>query len=348
MAEFQVGLSGCGGGLESVSTPQLLELAEYCEELGYAGLWINEEHFQGSFIEAEGRRCLSPIVLASAMLARTRRLRVGFSVLLLPLHHPVRLAEEIATLDVLSNGRVDLGISRGANPRYLEAFGVDPGSITIRFKETLAKMLCCWQPAAMELGTHKLSVQPKPVQQPHPPIFVGTFTDDTVAWAAKSGYSLICHGIAKLAFAHHLLAVFSAAGGDVGKVPFGRFVYVSESDGRARDELWPTILKLTARLKFILANRNPRFIGERDLEPETFYREMVIAGSPETCSRRIVELRCKLGINYLNVLGAFFGFLPIDLLKRSLYLLAVETLPRVKQASLSCVEVSVGDKGEGK
>ena len=94
------------------------------DSLGFEGLWLNEEHFQGSNLEIEGRRCLSPLVLAGAILARTRRLRVGFSVLLVPLYHPIRVAEEIATLDVLSRGRVDFGISRGANSRYLSAFGV--------------------------------------------------------------------------------------------------------------------------------------------------------------------------------------------------------------------------------
>jgi len=92
----------------------VLELAEMADSLGFEGLWLNEEHFQGSNLEIEGRRCLSPLVLAGAILARTRRLRVGFSVLLVPLYHPIRVAEEIATLDVLSRGRVDFGISRGA------------------------------------------------------------------------------------------------------------------------------------------------------------------------------------------------------------------------------------------
>ena len=87
---------------------------------GYGGLWLNEEHFgQGS------RVCLSPILLATALAMRTRTIRIGFSVLVLPLYQPIRLAEEIATLDLLSEGRVDLGISRGNTSRYFEAWGVD-------------------------------------------------------------------------------------------------------------------------------------------------------------------------------------------------------------------------------
>src|SRR6516165_11480236 len=100
-------LSGCGAGLDE-SAKDLLELGPFAERLGYDGLWINEEHFgQGS------RVCFSPILVATALAMRTRTIRIGFSVLVLPLFEPIRLAEEIATLDVLSEGRGDLGVSRG-------------------------------------------------------------------------------------------------------------------------------------------------------------------------------------------------------------------------------------------
>src|SRR5215475_4028292 len=141
MERCRIGLSGCGGGLESISSRELLDLAELAERLEFDGLWINEEHFQGSSIDVEGRRCLSPLILASAILARTERIRVGFSVLLLPMHHPIRLAEEIATLDVLSNGRVDFGISRGGNKRYLQAYGLPDDDLDKRFHSCLESML---------------------------------------------------------------------------------------------------------------------------------------------------------------------------------------------------------------
>ena len=112
-------LSGCGAGLDE-STGSLLKLAPWAEALGYDGIWINEEHFgQGS------RSCLAPILLATALAMRTRTIRIGFSVLVLPLFQPIRLAEEIATLDVLSAGRVDFGVSRGNTSRYFDAWGLD-------------------------------------------------------------------------------------------------------------------------------------------------------------------------------------------------------------------------------
>jgi alkanesulfonate monooxygenase SsuD/methylene tetrahydromethanopterin reductase-like flavin-dependent oxidoreductase (luciferase family) len=332
MSCFRIGLSGCGGGLESVSSRELLELAELAERLGFDALWINEEHFQGSFIEIEGRRCLSPVTLASAMLARTSHIRVGFSVLLLPLHHPIRLAEEIATLDVLSEGRVDFGISRGGNKRYLHVYGVPEDNLDQKFHSCLDSILRAWQDEPMDFGGATQSVEPKPVQRPHPPIFVGTNTTPTVEWTARSGHTLMCHGISSAVNSARLVREFAAAGGDVSRVPFGRFVYVSDSDASAREELWPVVLNLTRRLKTIAARGAGGFLSEADLEPEAFYRHMVIAGGPDTCAAKIHMLREQLGINYLNALSAFFGFLPLALLRRSLHLLAREVRPRVTDA----------------
>lgn len=89
------------------------------------------------------------------------------------------------------------------------------------------------------------------------------------------------------------------------------------------------ILNLTRRLGTI-ASRGGGFLAETDLQPEAFYRDMVIAGSPERCAAKIEALRCELGINYLNALSAFFGFLPVSLLRRSLDLLAREVRPRLR------------------
>jgi alkanesulfonate monooxygenase SsuD/methylene tetrahydromethanopterin reductase-like flavin-dependent oxidoreductase (luciferase family) len=210
---FKLGLSGCGGGLESISSSQLLDLAERVEALGFTGVWLNEEHFQGSVVEVEGRRCHSPLILASAILARTRRLRVGFSVLLASLHHPVRLAEEIATLDVLSDGRIDLGISRGANSRYLDAYGVSPDDTSRQFRDMLTFLPRAWDAGTIELGGTTLSIEPKPVQKPHPPIYIGTNTGETAAWAVQHGHKLIFHGIVSMPNQRLLMRAFVEAGG---------------------------------------------------------------------------------------------------------------------------------------
>src|ERR1700730_15146598 len=141
------GLSGRGGGLEADGSASIFQLARLADELGFDCLWLNEEHFlqtQGN--NQRGRLNVhgSPIVLATALAMLTTRIRLGFSVLLLPLHHPLRLAEEIATLDVLSGGRVNFGISRGANSRYIAGFGFE-GEPTVVFRDHLATILGYWQ-----------------------------------------------------------------------------------------------------------------------------------------------------------------------------------------------------------
>src|SRR5262249_20071691 len=158
------------------------------------GLWLNEEHFQTP-IAGRGRLAYSPLMLASALAACTERIRIGFSVLLVPLHHPLRLAEEFATLDLISNGRADFGISRGNNERYFGAYGVDLQQSTEQFRSALEFIIRCWSDDPVQIGELSIGVQPKPVQRPHPPIYYGAYSDESVKWTAESGYRMILHGI---------------------------------------------------------------------------------------------------------------------------------------------------------
>lgn len=329
MTAFTLGLSGCGGGLESGHPGDLLSLAERAEALGFRSLWINEEHFQGGTGPREGRTCLSPVVLAAAIAARTRAIRIGFSVLVLPLHQPLRLAEEIATLDVLSGGRVDLGISRGANPKYAAAFGFAPLAIAERFDTCLDTMLRAWRDPDIALGDERYAVWPKPVQRPHPPIYMGTYTPGTAAWAARRGYRLICHGISSMATLRPVISAYAAAGGDLSTLPLGRFVYVGDSDKSAQRDIWPVVLDLTRRLRDNGLHRRPNIVTLAELEPATFLQRMVIAGSPDTCAARIAAIAKEFGIRHVNALSAFFGHLPQPRLLRSLELLATEVKPRL-------------------
>jgi len=164
-------LSGCGAGLDETGK-DLLGLGPLAESLGYDGLWINEEHFgQGA------RTCLSPILLATALAMRTRKIRIGFSVLVLPLFEPIRLAEEIATLDVLSEGRVDLGVSRGNTSRYFEAWGLDYENRSDEFSSCFEKLIRYWTEPKVDIGSRSESIEPKCLQRPHPPIFVATYRE---------------------------------------------------------------------------------------------------------------------------------------------------------------------------
>jgi alkanesulfonate monooxygenase SsuD/methylene tetrahydromethanopterin reductase-like flavin-dependent oxidoreductase (luciferase family) len=121
---------------------------------------------------------LPPILLATALAMRTRTIRIAFSVLVLPLFAPIRLAEEIATLDVLSEGRVDLGISRGNTSRYFEAWGLDYDDRSAAFDAVYERLIRYWTEPKVEVGSRIESIEPKCVQLPHPPIYVATYREE--------------------------------------------------------------------------------------------------------------------------------------------------------------------------
>ncbi|CAI9084564.1 luciferase [Candidatus Methylacidiphilum fumarolicum] len=330
---MEIGLSGCGGGLESEGEVRdWLVLAEEVESLGFSSLWINEEHFQSRAHTGAARNCVDPMVLAGALAAKTSRLRIGFSALLLPLHHPIRMAEAIATLDRISGGRIDFGISRGGNQRYFDAFGVDPARADEAFITSLRQILDCWREEPLSLGANSYCILPKPVQRPHPPIYIATYHKERARWAAEQGFYLIQHGIQSPTHLATILSAYRSGGGRPEQVPVGRFLYVSNDDRSAYRELFPVIEELTAFLRKIGITKRG-VLTEEELIPERFYQEIVIAGGPATCAEHLRSMRELYGIRRVNGLCSFFGFLPRDLLFRSLTLIAREVLPLLREDS---------------
>lgn len=326
-AAMRFGLSGSLGGLEAHHFPAILDRAREVERLGFTGMWFNEEHF-GDGTDNRDRRTLSPVVLAMAVAAATTTLRVGFSVLLVPLHHPLRLAEEVGTLDVLSGGRVDLGVSRANSERYSAAFGYDRDHDPT-LAQCLDRMIGYWAGEPITVGDVDYRVSPTPAQRPHPPVYVGAYSESTIEWAARRGYSTIQHGIQSPASLHRCLTSFAGHGGDASRVPVGRFCYVGESDAQARKDAGPIARLQAERLHTIgIWRRGDQVMTEADLEPERFYHETAIIGGPETVASRIAELHDTYGTTYVNLLSSFFGLMPQHLLDRSLELFSREVMPR--------------------
>ncbi len=161
---------------------QMLE----AEGLGYHSVWIAEHHFNDYGL------CPAPPVLASYVAARTTTLRLGMGVSLVPLHHPVDLAEQLATLDVVSGGRLDVGVGRGGTLQDYQTFQSDRDDSRARVEEGIALMRECWRGAPFDFkgrfhSAERLHVRPRPVQTPHPPLFVATNSEDSVLSAARLG-----------------------------------------------------------------------------------------------------------------------------------------------------------------
>src|SRR6202163_4129289 len=116
-----------------------LDQAVHAEALGFDSVWPVEQHFNANLSILP-----SPLLMLAAIAERTRTLRLGIAIILLPLSHPIRVAEEIATLDVLSNGRVEFGIGRGSIPTHFAGFGVPQAESRDRFVEALEVIIQAW------------------------------------------------------------------------------------------------------------------------------------------------------------------------------------------------------------
>jgi alkanesulfonate monooxygenase SsuD/methylene tetrahydromethanopterin reductase-like flavin-dependent oxidoreductase (luciferase family) len=319
-------LSGCGAGLDE-STGGLLELAPRAESLGYDGLWLNEEHFgQGS------RVCLAPLLLATALAMRTRTLRIGFSVLVLPLFQPIRLAEEIATLDVLSAGRVDFGVSRGNTSRYFDAWGLDYAERAVAFDQALGTVLHCWTEPRVQVGSRVESIEPKCVQRPHPPVYVATYREESAAWVGQHDHTLLQGSQQSIDSIRRCVRAYTEAGGHVEDVPIGRFIVVGETDAAAWHAARPAAEQLTAGYRRGGEQVRRRIATEDELATERWLREVAIVGSPDTVAGRIAVLRDELGFGNLTLVTGFLGNLPQEHVVTTLELFAQEVIPRFRPA----------------
>ena len=155
----------------------------FAEELGFHSAWLAEHHFTRYGLGS------APMVVASNIMARTKKIRIGTAVLVPPLHHPVRLAEEVSVLDVLSNGRVDVGFGRGGPGYEFRGYNVDHEESQDRFREGISICEGLWStPGFSYTGKYntldQTNLVPPPIQRPHPPIYIAaTRTPATLEYA---------------------------------------------------------------------------------------------------------------------------------------------------------------------
>ena len=165
----------------------VVRLAEEAEGAGLSSLWVAEHHFLG------GGACPSPAVVLAACGMRTRALRLGSLVSVLPFHRPVDIAEEYALVDQLTDGRLNFGVGSGYLASEFAGFGVDPASKRDRFDSALSEVLTGFSGEPMTAGppgTPPVRLNVRPVQQPHPPIWVAVQRREAVAHVARKGWSI--------------------------------------------------------------------------------------------------------------------------------------------------------------
>lgn len=331
------------GRQESQLYDELLEQTVQAEELGFHAMWMAELHFHRRFSILS-----APLLTAAAAAQRTQRLRLGIAVNLLPLHHPVRLAEEGAVLDVLSHGRLDFGVGRGHPfPGVYENFRISPAESRARFAEALDILIGAWTSESFDykgefFRVSNLAVVPKPVQQPHPPIFVAAGSPETYSATAERGLGILVPGhVQPMAALRENVANYWQAGRtathrDRLQVTFLIPTYVAESQLRAEADPEPHVMYYYAVLGGLLSGEFPesyqRYGESRrrlgTLTYDAIRQERAIFGEPSYCLERLHQIRETLGVQqimaWMNI-----GGMPHDKVLRSMRLFAERVLPAI-------------------
>ncbi|MFQ6027228.1 MAG: LLM class flavin-dependent oxidoreductase [Dehalococcoidia bacterium] len=184
-------------GVEQERYKQVLAQVDLADEVGFDYFWTVEHHFLSEF-----SHCSAPEVLYGAISQRTKRIRIGHAVALLPgeYNHPVRVAERAAVLDILSDGRMDLGTGRSTTLIEMDGFEVNPEETKAQWEEAVAMIPRMW---TEETFSHEgrffnippRSVIPKPVQKPHPPLWVACSQPDSFRAAGEMGLGVLCFNL---------------------------------------------------------------------------------------------------------------------------------------------------------
>jgi alkanesulfonate monooxygenase SsuD/methylene tetrahydromethanopterin reductase-like flavin-dependent oxidoreductase (luciferase family) len=329
-----------------------LEQIAWTEELGFDEIWITEHHF------IEYGLSVDPAALASAAASRTRRIRIGLAAAILPFHHPIRLAEQMALVDIISSGRLDVGVGRGNRPAEFRGYRVPQEESRERFDEAVEIMQRAWTEERFSYNGRfftvpEVSVIPKPVQRPHPPLYQVCVTKDGIENTALRGWpmlnSVLFGPVSQLAANRDTYVETlkkSGRGPDEIKDLLSRWgvsrqIYVAETDARALAEAKDAELWYQESFKkFVVPERiedahpslRPGFraMAERlsKITWEGLVAETLAFGSPDTVARHIEEMR-GLGVGQV-MCWMNFGGLAQDKVRRSMELFAREVMPRFR------------------
>jgi alkanesulfonate monooxygenase SsuD/methylene tetrahydromethanopterin reductase-like flavin-dependent oxidoreductase (luciferase family) len=267
-----------------------VELNVEAEALGFVSTFLVEHHFSG------WNQVAATLMLQTCVATRTSTLRLGTGVIVLPWHNPVLLAEQAATLDVLSDGRLDLGIGKGYRYSEFRGFNVDRVEADARFEEALEVLLRAW--TSRLRFSHQghawrfddIVVEPPPVQSPHPPIWVAAASEISIRRAAARGHNLMLDQYASVSQIAERMGWFGNA-----RVAVARQAYVAHSRAEADDAL---ARQAAFTRRTIEVSRSPDpVVGSHVLGYENTERHALF-GTPDEICAGIEELRAA-GVEYV-------------------------------------------------
>ncbi len=337
-------------GLDETTDQQAFQkgfaMVEEAERMGVDSVWLAEYHFIPFSVLS------APITVATAVAARTKKMRIGFGVVLLPLGNPIRIAEEIATLDHISQGRIDFGIGRGTFPEHHDAFNSPYPESRGRFEEYLEIILKAWTSDQFSFEgehyqCHDLSVRPKPFQKPHPPIRVGITSAETFPIIGRMGYPIFINPSRVFALSELASSIqqyrdsWKDAGhpgeGEVGlRVP----IYLAETAEKAYTEPMESTVGSISNLGQRVAASASRtgttgnWQAESDrilgMTYDDWVRDKVLFGTPEAVVDRLLELREELHLNQVVFENNYGRRIPHELQMNSLRLMMERVVPKLK------------------
>jgi natural product biosynthesis luciferase-like monooxygenase protein len=327
---------------------ETLEQATRAEALGFESVWPVEHHFNPTVSVLP-----CPALLLAAVAARTSTLRLGTAIVQLALAHPLRIAEEIATLDVLSGGRVEFGVGRGGNPTHFAGFGVPMAESRERMVEALDFIREAWTAESFSFRgrffrADDLTLAPRPVQQPHPPIRVAANSAETAAWAGRAGYPIfVASNVNPLPRLRELIPLYRRERAAAGHAPTGDDVtllmplYVGESRRRVEQEVAPSVRQFAESAASAAARwlakapeaERPKLQALLEqicrMTYETVNDVTGIFDTPAACVERLQQLRQELDPGRVICWFNYGGLVPHDRVMRSMELFSTKVLPYV-------------------
>ena len=325
---------------------EALEQVLWAEQLGYDSVWFTEHHFSRHGIVSAS---LSVLCYLAAL---TERIRLATAVTVLPFHNPIQLAEQAATVDLLSNGRLDFGVGRGYQWGEFHKLNIPMAEADERFQESMAVITKAW--TTTEPFDHRgkfwtfndMTVHPRPVQQPHPPVWVAAASHESMDRIAQHDWNLLVGqgvpfpGVA--AQVDYFRSAVGEAGGDYhpGRIKVARAMYTARNHEQALQEAEAPFMwfKTTGDAVGAPPERRgdllpqnferyrQRFAAETSFDYRDFANNVVLFGSPEHICQRVDALK-QSGVDSL-ILFVNYGGIEHQKVKDSLELFATEVMPQ--------------------
>ena len=300
---------GAGQDGDSQSYRAFIDYVVEAERLGFESVFLVEHHFTGT-----GQLSAS-LTLLSYLAGLTKTMRLGTAVTVMPWHNPVLLAEQAATVDLVSNGRLDFGVGRGYRPNEFHGFRVDPGEAQARYEEALELVLKCWTTKErFSFDGHfwhfrDVIVEPHPAQAPNPPIWIAAGSEGSIRQAARRGQHVLLDQFGTIEQTAARVAWYKdeqkkcGRTSQAGEIAVTRgLLLVDQEEKRATE-----IDRRLAAIAFLSATsqipgtkaEGPTKFGSSTLDTSREAAEAsTIVGQPEECIRRIRALE-EAGVDYI-------------------------------------------------